>query len=307
MLTFELLRKMPFASIDLHFAAYIQTMSKSDDPLVSAAAAIASAAVRQGHSCCDLNQFVGKTFSDFFYSSDPGKEDQEESGTILDFPGVEELRKLMAPPWGIALTPEMDDSAAKNIPLILDPAGRLYLNRYFFYEKSVAEKIIEFLNTPKTEFDPEKEKFNSVITYFKNTVKQTDWQKFAAYLAGISPLTVITGGPGTGKTTVVAAVLALILEKKLKETPSQLPRIMLCAPTGKAQSRLAESISDSLENLDCDETVKAELKRLIDPESTEKNCGPIHSLLENIYIPRIFDGIRILPWKQIFCWQMKFP
>ena len=65
MLTVELLRKMPFASIDLHFAAYIQEQSKKDDPLVFAAAAIASAAVRLGHTCCNLNEFSGKNFSEY--------------------------------------------------------------------------------------------------------------------------------------------------------------------------------------------------------------------------------------------------
>lgn len=283
MLTVETLRKMPFASIDLHFAAYIQSLSKSEDPIVFAAAAIASAAVRQGHSCCDLKQFTGKTFSEFFYTADSQQDESEDSAAKEVFPGVEEFRKCMASPWGIALTAEMDDSKAKNIPLVLDPAGRLYLNRYFFYEKIVAEKILAFLHSTNHDFSPEKENFNRVITYFKNTVKQTDWQKFAAYLAGISPLTVITGGPGTGKTTVVAAVLALILEKHLKENSGNLPRIMLCAPTGKAQSRLAESISDSLDALDCDDVIKAELKRLIDPDSSEKNCGTIHSILESIY------------------------
>ncbi|MBQ9771377.1 MAG: exodeoxyribonuclease V subunit alpha [Lentisphaeria bacterium] len=280
MLTIELLKNMPFASIDRHFAAYIQEQSRQDDPLIYAVAAIASAAVRLGHTCCDLNKFSGKTFSDFFQQLTQNEDDADIDKNIL-FPSVEEFRKILTPPWGIALTEEKDEHAAQNIPLVLDSCGRLYLNRYFMYEKELAERILQFVSSPETAFDPGKEKFNSVIPFFQlpeeKPVEHVDWQKFAAYLTGISPLTIITGGPGTGKTTVVAAVLALILEKY--ESNGKFPRIMLCAPTGKAQSRLAESIRDSLKDLNCTPAVRAELERLIDPENPEKCCGTIHALL----------------------------
>lgn len=283
MLSIEILKKMPFASIDLHFAAYITGLSKSEDPLIFAAAAMASVSVRQGHSCCDLNVFQGKTFSDFFQTI-VSENEILEPGTDLIFPSLETFRSVLQPPWGISLSHDSDEQTAANLPLILDPAGRLYLNRYFFYEKELAARLLDFIRTPANEFDPGREQFNHIISYFyldpESPVTQTDWQKFAAYLAGISPLTVITGGPGTGKTTVVAAVLALILEKYAKETPGKFPKIMLCAPTGKAQSRLAESIRSSLKDLNCSEPVRAELERIINPENPEKTCGTIHSLLE---------------------------
>ena len=66
MLTVDALKKMPFASIDLHFAEYIYDMSGQESPLIFAAAAIASAAVRMGHICCNLKVFEHSTFSDFF-------------------------------------------------------------------------------------------------------------------------------------------------------------------------------------------------------------------------------------------------
>ena len=285
-LSVELLRKMPFASIDLHFAAYIQEMSRLDDPCVFASAAIASASVRQGHSCCDLNCFQGLKFSDFFRTV-ISENEEPEPDTEADFPSVEKLRSILAPPWGIVLETDSDEEKAKTVPLILDPKGRLYLNRYFLYEKELAERILQFIKSPENEFSPTEAQFNNIITYFKlpdgKKVDQTDWQKFAAYLAGISPLTVITGGPGTGKTTVVAAVLALILEKFRQDTPGKFPKIMLCAPTGKAQSRLAESIRSSLKDLQCSPEVKTELEWIINPENPEKPCGTIHSLLGVIH------------------------
>ena len=302
MLTLELLKNMPFSSIDRHFATYILEQSELDDPMVYAAAAIASAAVRMGHSCCDLNEFSGKTFSDFFLQLSQNEEYEKEELNI-PFPSVETFRKVLDSLWGIvpakdwndraknapwfqtlylgvSLTETMDDHV-EEIPLILDTHGRLYLNRYFMYEKELAERLLEFVNTPESDFSPGKEKFNGVIPFFqldpKKPVEHVDWQKFAAYLTGFSPLTIITGGPGTGKTTVVAAVLALLLEKY--ESTGKFPKIKLCAPTGKAQSRLAESIRDSLKDLNCTPAVKAELEWLIDPENPEQTCGTIHSLL----------------------------
>ena len=279
MLTHELLKNMPFSSIDRHFAAYIQEQSKQDNPLIYAVAAIASAAVRLGHTCCDLKEFSGKDFSDFFMQISKDEEDKKEEKTL--FPSVEEFRAVMQLPWGIALKEDMDEHAALNIPLVLDPHGRLYLNRYFMYERELAERLLQFVSTPETDFNPGKEKFNSIIPFFRldpgKPVEHVDWQKFAAYLTGYSPLTIITGGPGTGKTTVVAAVLALLLEKY--ESTGKFPKIKLCAPTGKAQSRLADSIRDSLKDLNCTPAVRAELEWLINPENPEKTCGTIHSLL----------------------------
>ena len=254
MLTLELLKNMPFSSIDRHFATYILEQSELDDPMVYAAAAIASAAVRMGHSCCDLNEFSGKTFSDFFLQLSQNEEYEKEELNI-PFPSVETFRKVLGSLWGIVSTKDWNDQAknapwfqtlylgvslteamddhVEEIPLILDTHGRLYLNRYFMYEKELAERLLEFVHTPESDFAPGKEKFNGVIPYFQldpaKPVEHVDWQKFAAYLTGFSPLTIITGGPGTGKTTVVAAVLALLLEKY--ESTGKFPKIKLCAPT----------------------------------------------------------------------------
>lgn len=77
-----------------------------------------------------------------------------------------------------------------------------------------------------------------------NTVAtEPDWQKFAAGLALTQKIAVISGGPGTGKTTTVAKVLAGLII--LSEGPL---RIALCAPTGKAAARLSESIQRASEN-----------------------------------------------------------
>ncbi|WP_290784930.1 exodeoxyribonuclease V subunit alpha, partial [Halomonas sp.] len=78
-----------------------------------------------------------------------------------------------------------------------------------------------------------------------------DWQKAACALAARSPFAVITGGPGTGKTTTVVKLLALLQTLALGEGRRAL-RIRLAAPTGKAAARLNESIAGQVAGLSLD-------------------------------------------------------
>ena len=84
--------------------------------------------------------------------------------------------------------------------------------------------------------------------------KCLNWQKVAASVASSQPFTVISGGPGTGKTTTVTRLLALLTELGLKENRS--PDIFLVAPTGKAAARLTESIGNARDELACSDEVK---------------------------------------------------
>jgi exodeoxyribonuclease V alpha subunit len=76
-----------------------------------------------------------------------------------------------------------------------------------------------------------------------------DWQKTACALAARSRFGIITGGPGTGKTTTVVRLLALLQTLQLAQHPSQPLRIRLAAPTGKAAARLNESIAGQVAKL----------------------------------------------------------
>src|SRR5580704_18065389 len=87
---------------------------------------------------------------------------------------------------------------------------------------------------------------------FPNT-KETNWQKVAAFTAVMSNFCVITGGPGTGKTRTVAAILALLLEQAGNERL----RIALTAPSGKAAARLKESVQTAKATLNCPQEIKA--------------------------------------------------
>jgi exodeoxyribonuclease V alpha subunit len=123
-------------------------------------------------------------------------------------------------------------------PLILDGENRLYLYRYWLYERKLAEALLSLASERSTGLDNAWVK-NGISRLFRDsTGNGPDWQKIAAAAALWSHLCVISGGPGTGKTTTVVKILALLLEQGGGERL----RIALAAPTGKAAVRLRESI-----------------------------------------------------------------
>ena len=119
--------------------------------------------------------------------------------------------------------------------------GHLYLQRFFDYECSLAKKIKE-LAIGAIRLAGDEELF--AILFDRPSPQETDWQRIAAERALEQNLLIISGGPGTGKTTTVVKILALLQNASGKRF-----RIALAAPTGKAAMRLQESISSSLQSL----------------------------------------------------------
>jgi exodeoxyribonuclease V alpha subunit len=85
-----------------------------------------------------------------------------------------------------------------------------------------------------------------------------DRQRLAAAVAVVRPLTVVAGGPGTGKTTTVARILAL-LDEQAKAAGAPPPLVALTAPTGKAATRLAEAVHEEAAALDLADDLRARL------------------------------------------------
>jgi len=131
-----------------------------------------------------------------------------------------------------------------TLPLVLEKQ-QLYLQRYWHYECQIAKKLATL-----NHIEPVKESFAELIDQYFPVSDEVDWQKRAAIAAVKSPFTIVTGGPGTGKTTTVVKILGLLQE--LSTAPLN---IALAAPTGKAAMRLQQSIGQSKNSLPCSESI----------------------------------------------------
>lgn len=129
---------------------------------------------------------------------------------------------------------------AQTPPLLRLFGDLLYLDRYWLEEQQVCTDVLALVGTVPPGRAPD------VLRLFDDDYAE---QRAAANMALSQGLTVLTGGPGTGKTTTVARLLALLAEQAaLEGKPS--PRIALAAPTGKAAARLQEAVQAAVDELD---------------------------------------------------------
>lgn len=127
-------------------------------------------------------------------------------------------------------------------PLILDEQDRLYLHKLWSYEKQLADKLLDKarLNSDLASHPRLRSELDQL---FGRDDSEIDWQKVSAWSAVRNNLTIISGGPGTGKTTTVVRILMLLARL------NALDYVALAAPTGKAASRLIESVTQALEQM----------------------------------------------------------
>lgn len=237
--------------IDLHFARFLSDLAAGENHELGLAAALASWHVGEGHICVDLTAWAGKPFS--------GRGQGEEYALLCP-----ELSS-----WEAALRKSpLVGSPGEYRPLVLDHAHRLYLYRYWEYEAHLVERIREALAAGREA--PSSTMRAAVSRLFPDDKEGAiDWQKQAALVATGSRLSLITGGPGTGKTFTVARILALLLE----QARGQQLRIALSAPTGKAAARLQDSITRCTQDLPCSQEVK---------DAIPSRASTVHRLLGTI-------------------------
>lgn len=153
---------------------------------------------------------------------------------LNDRSDIETLRELLLES-GVTGQPESPGA----MPLILDQDGRLYLHRYFDYECRLARSLAErhaAQDVPVISTSLGAPLMSLFAANRTSLGDAADWQQIAVAMALLGKLTIISGGPGTGKTTTVVSLLACLLE----QDPDC--RIALAAPTGKAAARMTEAV-----------------------------------------------------------------
>ena len=141
------------------------------------------------------------------------------------------------------LTPDsMIGQKGSMNPMILT-GNRLTFRRYWYYE-NVVTQWIESNKSNKSTTDIKDRSVEILSDLFPGDPTQPDWQKVAAAMSIMKPFLIISGGPGTGKTTTVARILAL--HRRLSEERLY---VALAAPTGKAAGRMGEALNRELGKL----------------------------------------------------------
>ncbi|QEA37723.1 exodeoxyribonuclease V subunit alpha [Pistricoccus aurantiacus] len=242
-------------AIDRAFAVFLHRECENTSPLLLLAAALASHQLGRGHVCLDLAQTLRDP--DLALSLPPEGDDLPEPPPL---PSAL-LQGLTAADWRTALErPELVEDGPGATPLVLS-AGRLYLRRFWRYEQQIHQSLNQRLShTPEFSADQRRILGDTLATLFPRRTGQLDWQQLACALAARSRFSIITGGPGTGKTTTVVKLLALLQAMQLMQTRqlgeenARPLRIRLAAPTGKAAARLNESIASQVAALPLEST-----------------------------------------------------
>ena len=221
-------------ALSYYFARFVARGSGADEGAVAAlSAALVSLRNLQGDVCVDLERYAGRPLFD---------EPDDAAIAVPVAPALDDwLSALRGADWvGVP---------GAVAPLILD-GRRLYLNKYWRFEQQVTRALLERM-VFVGDLDLERLALGLERLFPGGAEGAVDWQRVAAAIAVSRRFAVISGGPGTGKTTTVVKVLALLLELEPRL------RVALAAPTGKAAARLSEAVREGKGRVATDAAVLA--------------------------------------------------
>jgi len=283
----KLLENRQITEMNIRFAEFIAGLCKNKDSTFFFLMVLISSWTEKGHICLDLNNLS-----------------DEDIRSIIDTAGITlpHIEKIKA----ILNSSSCIGRPGETAPLILDE-NRLYFERFYSSEKELINRInLRIKKNIKFSEKTEKE-IAGVLKGLFPVTNEIDWQAVAALTSLLKYFTVISGGPGTGKTTTVIKILILLIElnsKGLLHSPDKPLNIVLCAPTGKAAARLIEAIENSKKKINYSEEILAlvpdegyTIHRLLNNLSDKNNTPPDviiideASMVDLSILARLFSSI----------------
>lgn len=217
------------SSLDYYLAQTVCRLGNDHSPLVSFSCAMASRAAAMGHICLDIDYLEGRPIE---------TEDVDCPGPDLFFPKKKQ--------WIAALEKSSLVSSGAETPLVLDRHGKLYLARYHDFQSrlvsNIKERIKQGTTVPDDRFyDAVNRALPILPTYGDQEIQAIDTQKSAVINAWRYPLSIISGGPGTGKTFIINILVGLFDTLLFPE--KERTNILCIAPTGKAAAKLKNGMT----------------------------------------------------------------
>jgi exodeoxyribonuclease V alpha subunit len=256
--------------LDLAFAQFLIRLDPQAPALLPLAGALLARLEGEGHTCIALDDLLSapERFLDW-----PAPGHAMLATALGHWPHAAQWTETLAQSLCVQVTERNTSNPANSAetPLVLS-AARLYLRRYWRDQQFIAETLRQRAQQRVADANPEALKpwLEQLFPASDEPGDELPWQKIACALALRSHFSIITGGPGTGKTYTAARFMALLMA-----TSSTPLRIVLAAPTGKAAVRIDESLQSAVSTL-------PQLGRISDMAAAFARLRPartLHSLL----------------------------
>ncbi len=240
------------SALDHQFSRRLSALYQERAPGVRWALAIASRQEAAGHVCADLRRLAAEGLI-----SEGGGESALYSALAAN-DSVEDWIAEISASALVEVISSTPQETSDPCPLVLDEKGRLYLRRAYQSQLALAAHVDGRAGRSDLPIDWAVVEAR-LDRFVAGDAGDDDSAREALKIALSRPLAIVTGGPGSGKTTLVARLVALLVEQALaKRTPP--PRVRLLAPTGKAAAAMTAAFKRQREALDLSPDVRAEME-----------------------------------------------